>query len=84
MLFFLDLIILGILEIFEVAFDAKPLGEVVIRPALAHRKTLRAIRPNSLGSMGGWGERVILGFHHLVLPPHSHFLAVVVRSINTQ
>ena len=60
MLIILDSIILGILEIPEVASDAKPLGEVAIRPALAHRKTLLVTRSNPLGSMGGWGERVSL------------------------
>ena len=68
MLNILDLVILGFQEIFEVAFDAKPLGEVAIRPALALRKTLLAIRSNFLGAMGGWGERVDLSLHHLRFP----------------
>ena len=70
----MDLIILGIQEIFEVAFDAKPLGVVAIRPALAPRKTLLVIR--SIGAMGGGGEMVSL--HQLRFPLRLLISATVV------
>ena len=72
-----DLKILGILENSEVAFDARLCGEMAIRPALAPRKILPFLMSKLVGLVPS--QELI---HHLLLPFHPHFSAVVVLTTN--